>query len=463
MNTIIPNNDYEKKFNSTISRFFKDNKINSILRESNFKKEKGFSCILIFRFIFMLIFNGKNLFRTLESKNSTSEFCKDTVYRFLNSTSYNWRKFLLLLSSKIIKDKINPLTDDDRVNVLIIDDSYYSRARSKSVELLAKVFDHVDRKYKKGFRMLTLGWSDGNTFLPLAFTLLSSEKEENRICSINNSVDKRSNGYKIRKEAIKRSPDVMIDLIKQAAAYRLPATYVLFDSWFTYPKTLIKILKLNFHTISMVKAMPRVFYTYKCKKYNLKSLYSLLKKKRGKAKIKASVIIQIGEDEQATPIMAKIVFVKDKNKSRNWLALISTDTTLSDEEIIRIYGKRWDIEVFFKMNKSFLNLAKEFQCRSYDAMIAHTSIVFTRYIMLAIESRNNSDLRTVGGLFYHCCDELEDIKFLEAIQVILDLLKSALYEKLSLSKTQINEFLDYFISTLPSFIKEKLAFLVCES
>ncbi|MEQ2036869.1 transposase [Mediterraneibacter gnavus] len=25
-----------------------------------------------------------------------------------------------------------------------------------------------------------------------------------------------------------------------------------------------------------------------------------------------------------------------------------TDTTLSEEEIIRIYGKRWQIEVFFK-------------------------------------------------------------------------------------------------------------------
>lgn len=459
MITIIPNTDNEKKFNSTINRFFKNNKINSLLRQSNFRKEKGFSCILIFRFIFILIFTGKNLFRTLDSSNTKVDFCKDTIYRFLNSTSYNWRKFLFLLSSSIIKNEVKPLTSEDRVNVLIIDDSFYSRARSKSVELLANVFDHVDRKYKKGFRMLTLGWSDGNTFLPLAFTLLSSEKEKNRICSINDSVDKRSNGYKIREEATKKAPDTMIDLLKQAAAYALPASYVLFDSWFTYPKTLIKILNLNLHTIAMVKAMPRVFYTYEGKKYNLKSLYSAIKKKRGKAKIKASVIVQIGEDEQATPIMAKIVFVKDRNKSRNWLALISTDTTLTDEEIIRIYGKRWDIEVFFKMNKSFLNLAKEFQCRSYDAMVAHTTIVFTRYIMLAMESRNNTDFRTVGGLFYHCCDELEDIKFFEAIQIILDLLKAALYEKLSLTKTQINDFLEYFISTLPSFIKEKLAFL----
>ena len=459
MNTIIPNTDTEKKFNSTINRFFKNYKVNSLLRQSNFRKEKGFSCTLIFRFIFMLIFTGKNLFRTLDSSNTKVDFSKDTIYRFLNSTRYNWRKFLLLLSSSIIKNEVKSLTSDDRVNVLIIDDSFYSRARSKSVELLANVFDHVDRKYKKGFRMLTLGWSDGNTFLPLAFTLLSSEKEKNRICPINDSVDKRSNGYKIREEAVKKSPDVMIDLLKQAAAYALPSSYVLFDSWFTYPKTLIKILNLNLHAIAMVKAMPKVFYTYQDKKYNLKSLYSAIKKKRGKAKIKASVIVQIGEDEQATPIMAKIVFVKDRNKSRNWLALISTDTTLTDEEIIRIYGKRWDIEVFFKMNKSFLNLAKEFQCRSYDAMIAHTTIVFTRYIMLAMESRNNTDLRTVGGLFYHCCDELEDIKFFEAIQVILDLLKCALYEKLALTKTQVNDFLDYFISTLPSFIKDKLAFL----
>ena len=115
------------------------------------------------------------------------------------------------------------------------------------------------------------------------------------------------------------------------------------------------------------------------------------------------------------------------------------------------------------MNKSFLNLAKEFQGRSYDSMVAHTSIVFTRYIMLSTQSRNNEDLRTIGGLFFNCCDELQDIQFLEAIQVILDLLKNALQEKLSLTKEQINSFLDYFISTLPAFLKEKLVFLPCES
>lgn len=38
--------------------------------------------------------------------------------------------------------------------------------------------------------------------------------------------------------------------------------------------------------------------------------------------------------------------------------------------------------------------------------------------MLAVENRNNTDLRTIGALFYYCCDELEYIKFLEVLQLI---------------------------------------------
>lgn len=94
----------------------------------------------------------------------------------------------------------------------------------------------------------------------------------------------------------------------------------------------------------------------------------------------------IGIDDQGQDIKARIVFVRDRNRSKQWLALLSTDIDLPEEEIVRIYGKRWDIEVFFKMNKSYFRLAKEFQGRSYDMMFAHTSIVFTRYLFLAMET-----------------------------------------------------------------------------
>ena len=42
-----------------------------------------------------------------------------------------------------MKDAIVPLDSEDRVNVLIIDDSMFERNSSKKVELLAKVYDHA--------------------------------------------------------------------------------------------------------------------------------------------------------------------------------------------------------------------------------------------------------------------------------------------------------------------------------
>jgi hypothetical protein len=83
--------------------------------------------------------------------------------------------------------------------------------------------------------------------------------------------------------------------------------------------------------------------------------------------------------------------------------------------------------------------------------------------MLAVENRSYTDLRTIGALFYYWCDELEDIKFFEALLLILEALKTALQEKLFLTKETINEFLDYFVSTLPDHIKVNLSVISCES
>lgn len=89
----------------------------------------------------------------------------------------------------------------------------------------------------------------------------------------------------------------------------------------------------------MVKTMPRVYYNYENTLLNLKSLYAAVEKKRGKAKILSSVIVGIGTDKDGNEVKAKIIFVRDRNRSRQWIALISTDVSLSDNEIIRIYGK----------------------------------------------------------------------------------------------------------------------------
>lgn len=205
-----------------------------------------------------------------------------------------------------------------------------------------------------------------------------------------------------------------------------------------------------------------ILRAYEGRYLNLKSIYAAVKKKPGKAKILASVIVSIGCDSEGLPVQVKIVFVRDRNRSRQWLALLSTDLELQDEEIVRIYGKRWDIEVFFKMAKSYLRLAKEFQGRSYDSMVAHTTIVFTRYILLALESRCGQDQRTIGELFFVCCDELHDLAFLDALRRIFALLQSAIQDCLRASEAEIQKIFAFLFDGLPRFYKEKLALCNCE-
>ena len=132
------------------------------------------------------------------------------------------------------------------------------------------------------------------------------------------------------------------------------------------------------------------------------------------------------------------------------------DETLSEEEIIRIYGKRWDIEVFFKVCKSYLNLSRECNSLSYDAMTAHTTVVFTRYMMLSLESRESNDNRSLGELFLYFSDEMSDITWIQAFQMMLQIFRTMLTENTELSDEKIEELVDAFMNALPALLKTQL-------
>ncbi len=271
MNTIITDNSKtEHQISSKIDLFFSAFVISKLLKKSNFYKESGIQCVLVLKEIFGLVFSGKNLFRTLKMNPEDMSFKKNTAYRFLNSSRYNWARLLLLLATIVI-DSINKLTSDDRASVLIVDDSLYDRSRSKKVELLSRVFDHTTRKFVKGFKLLTIGWSDGTTFLPVAFSLLSSRHEKKILCPIDSKVDKRSAGYKRRNEATANSTETLLKLLDSVKG--LPAKYLLFDSWFAFPKTIVNVVKRKLDVICMLKISSKIHYLYQGEWMNLKEIY----------------------------------------------------------------------------------------------------------------------------------------------------------------------------------------------
>ena len=384
---------------------------------------------------------------------NTPTFAKDTVYRFMKTAHINWVRFTTVLSARAIQGAVVPLNNQNRINVLIIDDSMFERNRSKKVELLAKVYDHAKHSYRFGFRMLTLGWSDGSTFLPVNSVLLSSEKKKSRINEAA-PMDKRTVGYKRRALSMTKGTEAMLELLKAAKTARIPAEYVLFDSWFSSPKSLHAVKETGYDVIGMIKKTPKMYFQYGGDSIPLTEIYKRNKKRRGRSKYLLSVNVDVVKDEESIP--AKVVYVRNKNNRKDYLCLISTDTSLSEEEIIRIYGKRWDIEVFFKVCKSYLKLSRECNSLSYDAMTAHTAVVFTRYMMLSIENRESQDTRSLGELFLYFTDEMADITWIQAFQLLLQMFRELLSDTCELSERKITELVETFMSALPAVLQKQL-------
>ena len=451
--SITQANQNDKQISKSIEKFFKRFHISSALKASNAYKKKGIPVIEVFQYLFLLIFSNRSMYMSLITGRNTPGFAKDTVYRFMKMLQINWIRFTTLLASRIIRDAIVPLDSEDRANVLIIDDSMFERNRSKKVELLAKAYYHANHRYRFGFRMLTLGWSDGSSLLPVNSILLSSENKKNRVNEAV-KVDKRTAGYKRRLLSIQKGTQAMLELLKTAKKAAVPAKYVLFDSWFSSPSTLHAVKTIGYDVIGMVKKTPKMFFRYKGEDMSLITIYNRNKKRRGRSRYLLSVLVDVVKDGKVIP--AKVVYVRNRNKRKEYLCLISTDTTLDENEIIRIYGKRWDIEVFFKVCKSYLNLSRECNSLSYDAMTAHTAVVFTRYMMLSLESREGNDNRSLGELFLYFSDEMSDITWIQAFRMLLQMFRTILNNNTELSDDKIDELVDTFMNTLPALLKAQL-------
>lgn len=450
-NSILPQDQDGQDLFNAISSFFSRFKIGNLLRKCNAQKEKGVPVIDIFKYKLCNVFADRSMYMQQKTGSFKETFSKNTFYRFLNSPKTNWLRFTSLLS-KAVADTIEPLTGKDRVNAFVVDDSLFERTSCQKTELGSRVFDHTSMKYRKGYRLMTVGWTDGNTFLPVNSSLLASSKEQNLIGHVDH-YDGRSLAAKRRVLAQMKGTDVMIELLKSAQKAGHHADYVLFDTWFSSPAQLVGVKDLGLDSIAMVKKSSRIYYEYEGEQLSIKKIFGICKKRRGRSKYLLSVNVMVGKDKK---IPAKIVCVRNKKKKKDWIAFICTNPKLSEEEIIRIYGKRWQIEVFFKTCKTYLQLITECHSLSYDALTAHTAIVFTRYLMIAMEQRRNEDNRTLGEIFFFFTDELSDITFLESFQIILTAMIDSICAVFQPTKEQIDMFIEMFIGRLPEYLKRYL-------
>ena len=227
---------------------------------------------------------------------------------------------------------------------------------------------------------MTLGWSDGSTFIPVDFSFVATVSR--MINDIKESLDKRTIAYKRRIEAKQKKTDITIKLLKRALDHSIYAPYVLMDTWFSSPSMFLRIKELGIDAICMLKKTSKHHYICQNKKLDILSLYNHSlrngRKSRNKDGIISSIIVKINDDTKL-----KIVYVVNRNNNSEWIALATTAINLSDEEIITIYEIRWQIELFYKSVKSTFKLEKEFITQSFESLISHTTIAFIRYMVVS--------------------------------------------------------------------------------
>lgn len=456
--TIVTQNDHDGQILcAVIEKFLSSFHVGHLLRKCNASKEKGVPVMKIFRYMIGNVFNARSMYMQFRTESFSENFSKNTYYRFLNSVKTNWLRFTTLLSKSVVSDFMDPLTSEDRKDVFIIYDTLYEKSGFKKTDMVAKVFDHTNMKYRKGFRLLTLGWSDGNSFIPINFSLLSSRKEDNQL-GIMDLGDKRTIAGKRRAMAVMKATDVMLELLDKAVNAGHKAKYVLFDTWFANPRQIVAIKDKGLDVIAMVKKSSRITYGYDGKRLSSKQIFSQSRKRRGRSRYLLSVEISVGKDNGADEhsIPARLVYVRNRSNRKDWIALLSTDMELSEEEIIRIYGKRWDIEVFFKTCKSYLKLNKECQSLSYDAMTAHVSIVMLRYMILSVFQRQDEDHRALGELFFIMLTEMEDITFHHSMMILIGAMFQTIKTVFRVTEEQLDVFASDFYSRLPEYMQRTL-------
>lgn len=400
-------------FNSGIKGF----NLSAIFKILSCCKTKGISVKVLFKTLFLLPFIEVNNIRNLyECGFGKDVICKkDAFYEFLNNPKIDWRRILMLFAKQflIIVAKKSVDTCQKPMNTVLIIDDTTSPKTGKAIEFIGKVFDHTKHTYNLGMKVLTLGYWDGKSFIPLDFSIhnengkkglrgLKTKEIANQFTKTRLSTDA---SIKRTEEVTMSKLDVAIDMIKRAVSKGFKPKYVLADSWFItddFIKSILKICKKPSETINVIGMMKtNRIITVGGKNYKANTISDVKAKEIVQCRSLKCQYIKVVMMYKDVEMLGYFVRM---NRNQDWTLLVCTDTRLNFITVMKTYQLRWSIEVFFKDIKQNLLFGK-CQSTDFDAHIATISLCFMNYTLLTLIKRFN-ECESVGIMFKRFKDTL---------------------------------------------------------
>ena len=223
---------------------------------------------------------------------------------------------------------------------LIIDDSIEEKPYTDENDIICWHYDHSKQGLVKGINFLNCLYQTGDIALPIGFDLVT--KTEKYVDPKDGKEKRRS---LISKNELARSQ------IGYAIKNKVKFRFVLFDVWFSSVANMKFILKHGKHFICPLKSNRKVAVSRNDKLQGRWQKLETLEIQTNKSRL-----IYLEGLEQPV-LLIKQVFTNEDGKTAVQY-LISSDTTLLPNDIIRSYHKRWRVEEYHKSLKQNVSLEK---------------------------------------------------------------------------------------------------------
>jgi len=146
------------------------------IKQSGIKVTRIMATLLV-----MLFYRSRNIYSYFSKQYGQQidkEGSKNPYYDMLSNENVPWRVILYFFAKRYLH-LVSRLADHSkqRIRALIFDDSPLGKTGWK-IEAVSKIHDHVTGLYILGFKLLVSGYWDGNSFIPIDFSLHRERGQE---------------------------------------------------------------------------------------------------------------------------------------------------------------------------------------------------------------------------------------------------------------------------------------------
>jgi len=302
-----------------------------------------------------LIASSKYAHSTDLQKITQDKYSKDKIYRFLSSGKFCEKNFWLT-----IKPFLKSIQSNNAY--ISVDDTIIEKPHTKENEVVSYCYDHTKSKCVKGINLLSMTYKIGDTSLPINYRVIRKEE-----------IPSEADNVKIKKKSALTKNQHFRNMLKVAKTNKIKYRYVLADSWFSSNENFKYIHKdLDKCFVFAVKSN-RLFKFPEEDDTHFRKLSSF--------DFQPETAYAIEFKGLSFPLyLSKQVF-KNEDGKEAVLYLVTNDEYLSYDNMVKIYQKRWDIEVYHKSLKQNCSLGKS-SVRTVKTILGHIFCSIYAYVLL---------------------------------------------------------------------------------